>query len=162
MWTGTVQALFIASEAGAPMESVETVRAVPGLGLEGDRYYKKRGSFSRWAGSHREATLIAIEALEEMTRETGVILPAEQSRRNILTQGVPLNDLIKQTFWVGPVQMKGIRLCQPCKYLVRLTQIPGLLPGLVHRGGLRAQILTEGVIRLGDGVRPVDATPSTP
>lgn len=158
MWTGSVQALFIAPEASAAMHAVEMVRAVPGHGLEGDRYFAHQGSFSRWPGPHREVTLIAEEGLDEMARETGVVLPARLSRRNILTRGVPLNDLIRQSFWVGPVEMQGIRLCQPCKYLVRLTGEPGLLPGLVHRGGLRARILNEGTIQVGDTIRPANAT----
>lgn len=154
MWEGTVVNLFIAPEAGAPMRAVEAVRAVPGRGLEGDRYFEAAGSFSRWPGAHREVTLIAEEALAEMAREAGVVLPPEASRRNVLVRGVPLNDLVRQTFWVGAVQMEGIRLSQPCKYLVRLTGEPGLLPGLIDRGGLRARLLNEGVLRVGDAVRP--------
>ncbi len=153
-WAGTVVNLFIAPEAGAPMQAVEAARAVPGRGLEGDRYFEARGSFSRWPGPHRDLTLIAEEALAEMTRETGATLAPEASRRNVLVRGVPLNDLIKQRFWVGEVEMEGIRLCQPCKYLARIADEPGVLPGLVKRGGLRVRILGEGVIRVGDAVRP--------
>ena len=90
-----------------------------------------------------------------MTRETGATLAPEASRRNVLVRGVPLNDLIKQRFWVGEVEMEGIRLCQPCKYLARIAAEPGVLPGLVRRGGLRARILGEGLIRVGDTVRSV-------
>ena len=136
------------------MQAVEAARAVPGRGLEGDRYFDHQGSFSRWPGPHRELTLIAEEALGEMARVADVRLAPEQSRRNVLTRGVPLNDLIKATFFVGDVRVRGIRLCQPCKYLVRLTGKPGLLPHLVGRGGLRARILEEGLIRAGDAVRP--------
>ena len=136
------------------MQAVEAARAVPGRGLEGDRYFDHQGSFSRWPGPHRELTLIAEEALDEMARVADVRLAPEQSRRNVLTRGVPLNDLIKETFFIGDVRVRGIRLCQPCKYLVRLTGNPGLLPHLVGRGGLRARILEEGLIRAGDAVRP--------
>ena len=153
-WEGLVVNIFITPEAGAPMQAVEAARAAPGQGLEGDRYFEAHGSFSRWPGPHRDVTLIAEEALAEMARETGTTLPAEASRRNVLVRGVPLNDLIKQRFSVGEVVMEGIRLCQPCKYLARIAGEPGVLPGLVNRGGLRARILDEGLIRVGDTVRP--------
>ncbi len=149
---GAVIRIFIAPEAGAPMQAVETARAVPGRGLEGDRYFEARGSFSRWPGPHRDITLIAEEALAEMARETGETLLPEASRRNVLVRGVPLNDLVKKTFWVGEVQMEGLRLCQPCKYLARHSGIPSVLPGLIRRGGLRARILNEGHIHVGDAV----------
>ncbi len=153
-WAGTVVALFIAPEAGAPMQAIEAARAVPGHGLEGDRYFEARGSFSRWPGPHRDVTLIAEEALAEMARETGTRLAPEASRRNVLVRGVPLNDLIKQSFAVGGVRMEGLRLCQPCKYLARMSGEPGVLPGLIKRGGLRARILNEGVIHVGDAIEP--------
>lgn len=153
-WHGTLLALFVAPEAGAPMRRVETVRAVPGRGLEGDRYFYDAGSFSRWPGPHRELTLIAEEALAQMGREAGVTLPPDASRRNVLTRGVPLNDLVGRTFQLGAVRAEGLRLCQPCKYLVRLTGRDGLLPALVNRGGLRARILTEGALHVGDTITP--------
>lgn len=149
---GGIVAIFIAPAAGAPMQAVTSVLAVPGRGLEGDRYFYGAGSFSRWPGPHREVTLIAEEALREMAESTGVVLLPEQSRRNILTRGIDVNGLLHQTFSVGPVKMKGMRLCQPCKYLARLTDLPGLVPAMLNRGGLRARILTEGVISNGDPI----------
>ena len=156
MWSGSVVRLFVAPEAGAAMQAVEAARAVPERGLEGDRYFNHEGSFSRWPGPHRDLSLIAEEALDEMHREADVRLDPSESRRNVLTRGVPLNDLIGETFSVGEVRVAGIRLCQPCKYLVRLTGKPGLLPHLIGRGGLRVRILDEGFIRVGDVVRPVE------
>jgi MOSC domain-containing protein YiiM len=163
LWQGYVVSLHIAPAAGHPMTVVPEVRAVPGRGLEGDRYFLGQGHYSArpsWGG--REVTLIEVETLEAL--EQGVvnaagerlglrITPAE-TRRNIATAGVPLNHLVGRTFWVGPVRMRGTRLCEPCRYLEDLTGRPGLLSALVHRGGLRAQILNEGVIRTGDPVRP--------
>lgn len=134
------------------MHAMETVQAVSGRGLQGDRYFDAAGSFSRWPGPHREVSLIATEALLEMQAATGIILSPELSRRNLLTTGVPLNDLIKQTFWIGGVQFQGLRLCQPCKYLVRKTGIPNLVRPLINRGGLRARILTTGVLHVGDSI----------
>jgi MOSC domain-containing protein YiiM len=150
---GRVEAIYTAPEAGAPMRHVEHVRAVPGLGLEGDRYYNSVGSFSRWPGPHREVTLISVEALEAMALETGVLLLPEHSRRNLLIRDVALNDFIGRIFYVGSVRMKGLRLCQPCKYLAGLVDEPDLVPAMRNRGGLRAEILSEGIIRTGDTVR---------
>jgi MOSC domain-containing protein YiiM len=162
MWQGNVVSLHIAPEAGAAMVSVAEVRAVVGRGLEGDRYFAGRGHYSSTA-SHggREVTLIEIEAVEALLsgvqnaqgQHLGIKLGAAETRRNIATSGVPLNHLVEREFWVGPVRMRGTRLCEPCKHLEDLTQ-RGVMAGLIHRGGLRAQILSAGVIRVGDVLRP--------
>lgn len=162
MWQGTVVSIHIAPAASAPMESVPEVRAVPGRGLEGDRYFLGTGFYSQKASvGGREVTLIETEAVEALLTgvlnaegdRLGIALSAAETRRNIATAGVPLNHLVDREFWVGQVRLRGTRLCEPCKYLEGLTK-PGVLGGLVHRGGLRARILTEGVIRVGDVIRP--------
>ncbi len=153
-WQGEVVQLFITHEKSAPMRVVNSVEAVQDRGLEGDRYYLGTGAFSRWPASYRQVSLIAEEALAAITEDTGLVLTVAQSRRNILTRGVPLNELVKQEFWVSGVKLRGIRLCQPCKYLARLTDLPNLVPALVNRGGLRAEILEGGPIHIGDVVRP--------
>ena len=164
MWDGRVVSIHLAKQASAPMESVGTARAVPGRGLEGDRYYFGTGFYSsKSSPGGREVTLIeieSVEALEGGLRNSdgdryGIKLAAADSRRNIATSGVPLNHLVEREFWVGPVRMRGTRLCEPCKHLDELTQ-PGVMAALVHRGGLRARFLNEGVIRVGDVVRPAD------
>lgn len=162
MWQGSVVSIQIAREASAPMESVSAARAVPGRGLEGDRYFTGRGFYSSRASvGGRELTLIEVETVEALFRgivnaegETlGIqLLPAE-TRRNIATAGVPLNHLVDREFWVGEVLLRGTRLCEPCKHLEDLTQ-KGVLAGLIHRGGLRARILSEGIIRVGDSILP--------
>ena len=161
MWQGSVVSIHIATEAAAPMEPVPEVRAVPGRGLEGDRYFSGLGFYSPRPGfGGREVTLIEVEAVEALFRNAnvdgqtlGIKLSPQDTRRNIATSGVPLNHLVDRQFWVGEVLMQGTRLCEPCKHLEDLTQ-PGVLAGLIHRGGLRARILTEGIIRAGDVVRP--------
>lgn len=162
MWQGSVVSLHIAPEASAPMESVSEVHAVPGRGLEGDRYFHARGTYSRKESyGGREVTLIELETVEAIERgvvnadghRLGIKLSAPETRRNIATSGVPLNHLVDRDFWVGKVLMRGTRLCEPCRHLEDLTQ-PGILGGLVHRGGLRAQILNDGNIRVGDRIRP--------
>jgi MOSC domain-containing protein YiiM len=153
-WTGTLRAIYTAPEAKAPMRALDAVRAVPGRGLEGDRYFKGEGAFSRWPGARREVTLIAAEALAAAEEAYGVAVSDGEHRRNLVVAGVPLTDLIKAEFVVGDVRMRGARVCAPCKYLVRVTGQEEIFDALVGRGGLRAEVLTEGVIRVGDGVRP--------
>jgi len=149
MFEGKVVSINIAFEAEAAMQSVEEVRAIPGRGLEGDRYFDNKG---RAPEARRELTLIEAEAIEAMKRELDVDYGLSDSRRNIVTRGVPLNHLVGKEFWVGEVKARGLMLCEPCAHLQKLT-IKQVLPGLIHRGGLRAQILTEGTIRVGQTIK---------
>jgi MOSC domain-containing protein YiiM len=151
MWSGTVQSIHIAKAAREPMRIVEQVRALPGVGLEGDRYALQKGTFSKPLPEY-ELTLIEAEAIEALKRDYEVELAPGEARRNVVTQGVPLNHLVGREFSVGHVRVRGIRLCEPCDHLQKVTGRP-VIKGLLHRGGLRAQILTEGTIRVGDTVR---------
>ena len=151
-WKGTVVSIHIAATATGPIVPVEEVRAVTSRGLEGDRYFHHTGTYSKKPGPDREVTLIEIEAIEALKRDHGIELDPGASRRNIVTRGVPLNHLVDREFRIGEVILRGMRLCEPCAHLERLSQ-KGVLRGLIHRGGLRAQILTEGVIRVGDTVK---------
>jgi MOSC domain-containing protein YiiM len=152
-WKGSVVSIQIAARAGGDMQPVESVKAVAGKGLLGDRYFEATGTYSKKDGPDREVTLIEIEAIEGLERDYGVKLEPRNSRRNIVTRGVPLNHLVDQEFRVGEVVLRGIRLCEPCGHLAEVAQAK-VLPGLVHRGGLRAQVVREGVIRIGDSVEP--------
>lgn len=138
------------------MVSVAEVRAVPGKGLEGDRYFRQTGTYSNYPGPGRDVTLIEIEAIEAMKRDCNIEIAPGESRRNIATHGVPLNHLVGREFEVGEVRLRGVRLCEPCSHLERLTQ-KAVRNGLIHRGGLRAEILSGGTIRVGDEVRPRSA-----
>jgi MOSC domain-containing protein YiiM len=148
MFKGKVVSIHIASSNSEPMQSVDEASAVHGKGLEGDRYFNQTGTFWK-PGPDFEVTLIEAEAFEGMQRESGLDLPPSEGRRNIVTRDVPLNHLVGQEFHVGEVRLKGIRLCEPCSHLAKLTR-PGIVGGLTHRGGLRAQILTDGMIKVGD------------
>jgi MOSC domain-containing protein YiiM len=150
MWSGTVDSVHIASAAKAPMQAVNQVAAIPGAGLQGDRYFLKQGTFYKPEPDF-ELTLIEVEAIEAIKREYNVDLGAGEARRNVVTRGVPLNHLVGREFTVGGVKVRGIRLCEPCSHLEALTGLP-VIKGLRHRGGLRAQILTQGVIRVGDSI----------
>ncbi len=154
MFEGEVVSIHIAPAAAKPTVSVDEVRAVPGKGLEGDRYFKGEGTYSDRHGPDRELTLIEIEAIEALARDYKLDLSPGDARRNIVTRGIPLNHLVGKEFSVGGVTLRGIRLNEPCNHLASLTD-EKVKPGLVHRGGLRAQILTEGVIRAGDTIQPL-------
>ena len=150
MFEGTIISINIATEAEAPMQSVDEAHAIPGKGLEGDRYFDHKGTFSK-PQPDRELTLIEVEAIEAMKRELDVDYGLGDSRRNVVTRGVPLNHLVGREFWIGDVKARGLRLCEPCGHLQKLSH-EKVLPGLVHRGGLRAQILSEGTIRVGQTI----------
>jgi MOSC domain-containing protein YiiM len=150
MGNGTVESIYIASAAAGLMQAVRHATAIPGAGLEDDRYELKLGTFYQ-PTPDRELTLIEAEAIEAMQRDYHTELAAGDARRNIVTRNVPLNHLVGKEFAIGEVRIRGIRLCEPCDHLQRVTG-KAVIKGLLHRGGLRAQILTPGVIRVGDAV----------
>jgi hypothetical protein len=151
---GTVEALAVAPAAEAGMRLLDVARAVAGRGLEGDRYAARAGTFTP-RGEARpgyDLTLISAEVLDELTA-AGVAVDLAATRRNVLTRGIDVNALVGRTFRIGDVVCAGLRLCEPCVHLDRLSG-PGLLRPLIHRGGLRADVLTDGEIRLGAPIRP--------
>lgn len=156
MGQGRVASIHIAPEAKAAMSTVEQVRAVAAKGLEGDRYFFGLGTFWKPKPDY-EVTLIEIEALEALERDYGVALEPAQARRNIVTRGVALNHLVGREFQVGEAILRGLRLCEPCAHLEGVTH-RNVIRGLCHRGGLRAQILTGGTIKVGDRVEQVGST----
>jgi hypothetical protein len=143
---GRVAAILVAGEAEQPLVRVDAVSAVEGRGLEGDRYHAGRGTFSK-PGRGYQLTLVDGDVLDEIG------LSWEDGRRNIVTQGIDLNALVGRRFTVGAVECVGRRLAEPCSHLERLSG-PGILRPLVHRAGLRADILRGGRIELGDRVAP--------
>ena len=144
--------ILTASSPSSPMTAQAAARAVPGLGLEGDRYFDGTGTFSPDPRKPDfELTLIEKEKIEAFARESGLPFTAADARRNLVTEGVDLNALVGREFQIGEVRVRGIRLCEPCNYLAKIT-FPETLKGLVHKGGLRAQILTEGTLRPGDPI----------
>jgi MOSC domain-containing protein YiiM len=150
MWSGTVESIHVAPAAKAPTQAVNEVEAVPGAGLAGDRYFLKQGTFYKPEPDF-ELTLIEAEAIEAAAREYKVTLDPGEARRNVVTRGVPLNHLVGRDFVIGDVKLHGIRLCEPCSHLEGITG-RSVIKALRHRGGLRAQILSPGMIRVGDAV----------
>jgi hypothetical protein len=146
---GAVEGILVAPDAEQPLRRVESASAVAGLGLEGDRYHEGRGTFSA-PGRGYELTLVEAEVLESLD------LPWEQARRNVVTSGIGLNGLVGRRFTIGEtVVCIGRRLAEPCAHLEKLSR-PGLLRPLVHRAGLRADILESGPIAVGDRLAPAD------
>jgi MOSC domain-containing protein YiiM len=156
MWTGTVISIHIASTAGAPMQLVQSARAVAGKGLEGDRYFKEEGFYSWFRGPLREISLIEAEVLELLEHDHHLVVEPGETRRNIVTQGVPLGHLIGRTFRVGSVLLRGAEISEPCQHLVEITGKQPLLSSLIHRGGLHAQIMTDGIIQIHDVIEPAE------
>lgn len=148
---GTVEAIHVAPASGEPVEAVDTVEAVAGRGLSGDRYFSETGTFSGVEGTGRDLTLVEAEALEAIEREVEIALEPGEHRRNVTTRGVALNHLVGERFGVGEVVCEGKRLCEPCSHLESLTGEAVIEP-LLHRGGLRADILESGTIAVGDEV----------
>jgi hypothetical protein len=151
---GVIVALLVAPSAGAPLTRVAEAHAIAGRGLAGDRYADGAGTFSG-SGRGYELTLIGAEALDALAT-AGVEIAWEDARRNVVTRGIELNTLVGRHFRVGGVECIGRRLAEPCAHLQRFTP-PGVLAGLVHRGGLRADVLGDGVIRVDDSVAPIPA-----
>lgn len=147
---GTVESIALSAEAGGPMTVVSAAEAIEGRGLLGDRYERGAGTFSNPGGRGYDLTLVEAEALDDLAANGVELAPAE-ARRNLVVKGVALDDLVGRRFRVGEVECFGQRRCEPCAHLERLTR-PGVLRGLVHRGGLRADVVSSGEIRTGDRI----------
>jgi len=147
----SIVSIHVTEEPGGPVKSIPQVRAVAGRGLEGDRNFAAAGSGKTKAG--REVTLIEAEAIDALERDYGIKIAPGEARRNLVTRGVALNHLVGREFRIGEAVLVGRRLCEPCGHLENLTGFK-LRTGLIHRGGLRADILQGGLIQVG---QPVEA-----
>lgn len=152
---GKVAALYRFPNSGVPGEALEIARLIAGVGMEGDRYALGKGHFSENGRWGQALTLIEAEAIEMLAIDHGIGLPAADARRNIVTRGIDLNALMGKRFRIGGLLCQGSRLAEPCAWLQRTTP-PGTLYGLVHRGGLRADILEDGTIQTGDVIAPAE------
>lgn len=148
---GALRSIYVGAH-GAPLRAVESVRALEGRGLEGDRYADADGEFSDNDGPQRQVTLIEIEAIRALETEYELVLEPGDARRNLVTEGVPLNHLVGREFSVGDVRLRGVKLCEPCGYLQQLLGVDGLVGKLAHRAGLNAELLGGGEIRVGDRI----------
>jgi hypothetical protein len=143
---GLVEALVVAPAAEAPVILVDEAVAIAGRGLQGDRYAAGAGTF---ASGRRGSALTLVDAavLDTLGRDI-------DHRRNVVVRGTDLNALVGHEFMLGEVRCRGRRLCEPCAHLDRLNG-GGVLRPLVHRGGLRADIVCDGTVRVGDRLTPI-------
>ena len=140
---GRVESITLVVDETGATRTVDAVAAEAGRGLDGDY--------------HSDLTLIAAESLEGLREDTGIGMTGEQSRRNVLTRGIDLNALVGRRFTVGDVEALGVELSEPCTKLQRISGEEGVLRGLVHRGGLRADVVSSGRISIGDTVEAADS-----
>lgn len=154
---GTVEQIYIAERPGQPMRSVDEVTGEAGRGLVGDRHYRPDGVPALGKrGEVRDLSLVEAEVLEALRDDHGIELAGHETRRNIVTRGVRLNDLIGRQFRLGTMLCEGTEVCEPCAHMQKKVGKPILKP-LVHRGGLRARILSGGQLRVGDAIEVVEA-----
>jgi MOSC domain-containing protein YiiM len=157
---GVVESIHIAEVEGGPLQPLAEATLVPGRGILGDRY-AARGDLH----PKQEVTLVAAEQIEAFAAASGLPLAPHETRRNLVTRGIALNELVGRDFRVGAATLRGIQLCEPCRPLgARLAAGTALEPadvvtGLLHRAGLRARILAGGTVRVGDAID--DGTPGT-
>jgi hypothetical protein len=154
---GTVAAIALAERATGDMHTVDHAKALAHRGLDGDRYAAKAGTFTPANDTARgyDLTLIEAEVLDSLTLPEDRRLGYAEARRNVVTRGIDLNALVGRRFRVGNVECLGQRLCEPCSHLERLTA-KGALRGLIHRGGLRADVLSDGEVTTGDLIETID------
>jgi hypothetical protein len=154
---GTVELIALAPRATGEVHVVEHAHALANRGLDGDRYAAKAGTFTPANDTIRgyDLTLIEAEVLDSLTLPDGTHLDYAAARRNIVTRGIDLNALVGRRFRIGDVECLGQRLCEPCSHLERLTT-KGALRALIHRGGLRADVLSDGQLTAGDPIETLD------
>ncbi len=153
MFEGRLLAIAIHPAETAPMVPRDSAAAVAGSGIIDD-YYSRGKRTAGVVRPDQEVTLIELEAIEAACREYELSFDHLLSRRNLLTQGVPLNHLVEMDFAVGEVILRGVELCEPCGHLEKLTTV-GIKRALIHRGGLRAHVVRSGTLHVGDKIIPV-------
>jgi MOSC domain-containing protein YiiM len=154
-WQGELLTIHVATKASAPMDGLSEARLVAGIGLEGDRYATRLGTYSKKPHIDRQATLIEVEVLEALARDRNVELAPHEHRRNLTTRGVPLNHLVGQYFRIGDCVLYGRRLNVPCLYLENLVAKKVFRP-LLNRSGLNCRIIVGGIIRIHDRIEWCD------
>ena len=147
---GSVVSIYISPKPSGSMVSVPLVHAFSDCGLKGDRFFRE--SWNAVNRPDKAVSLIEEEVLKLAAEELEVANFADRTRRNIVTRGVPLVDLLHREFTIGGVRMRGIRLFEPCAHLEKISNLPGIFKALEHRSGLKAAILSDGLLRVGDPI----------
>jgi MOSC domain-containing protein YiiM len=157
VFAGEVVGIYVTPSAGEPMAARTAATAEARRGLVGDRYAERTGTYSKDTRVPRDVTLIereAVDAVNADLRASGVEVAEAETRRNLVTTGVPLNHLVGREFRVGALVLRGVKLAEPCAYLEQLLGKPGVREAFVHRGGLRCEVVEGGEVRVGDAVVP--------
>jgi len=149
--------IHISPRGGEPMQPLQEVEAVAGKGLAGDRYLLNVGTYSKRASPHRQVTLMETEVFTALKRDHDIELSYNESRRNLITRGVPLPHLVGEVFYVGPVKFRGLLINEPCAYFEKLVSKPGIEAALLHRSGINAEVLEGGTLHVGDKVTYVSS-----
>ena len=156
LWEGRVLARHSCAAKSEPLGLKQQLVCIAGVGIEGDRYALGTGTYSGKPEIGRQITLIETETLEALARDWEITLKPEETRRNVVTEGAPLNHLVGKQFRIGAdVVLEGMRLNVPCQYLEDLVGIKSLFKSLINRSGLNCRIVTGGTIRGGDSIGPV-------
>jgi MOSC domain-containing protein YiiM len=153
-WTGFVRFLHITPRAFLPMRAMPAITLVAGKGIEGDRYMigREEGFYSHKPEEGRQVTLFELETLIALKRDANIELGPQEHRRNVTVEGVPLNHLVGQRFWLGETLVEATRLSIPCRHIEEITG-KAIFDPLINRSGLNCRILKGGVIKVGDLVR---------
>ncbi len=144
---GKVHKIGISKNKGNQITDVNEVNVVMGMGIENDRFFKKDNN------KRSQITLIELENIIYYNKLYNENIPAIDFRRNIITEGIKLNELLNTEFFVGEVKLKAHDLCKPCKYLQESLNQKNLVKEFLRKGGLRCEILTSGKISIGDMIK---------
>jgi MOSC domain-containing protein YiiM len=153
---GSVTGIFVTEAAGAPIVGVDTIKAIEKRGLVGDRYFLGTGYYSDKPGRGANVTLIEREAIAAINRGHRVDFSPRMLRRNIVTAGIKLENLIGSEFRCGSAVLRGTRAFPPCAHLAYLLGKPEVLRYFAYCGGIGAEVVSSGAIRLGDVISRVE------
>jgi MOSC domain-containing protein YiiM len=139
--------IAISQNSKGKMESVESIKVILGKGIVNDRKFKDNND------KKKQITLIEIENIEYYNHISGTSIPPIEFRRNIITQGIRLNELVGKEITIGEIKIKAHDLCRPCKYLQDTFKQKNVIKELLFKGGLRCELLNNGKISVGDQVK---------
>jgi len=151
---GNIIDILIATKAKESLFQIEEANIIKNKGILGDRYFNELGSFSEKLKDKEDfhVTLIEIEEIDAFNKLTGLNYKNEIFRRNLVTKGMKLNNLVGKEFEINGVKLLGMRLCEPCKMLSNMIG-DEFLTKMIHKAGLRAKVLASGDVRVGDTIK---------
>ena len=142
--------LGITDSNNKKINEVDHIEVLANKGIIGDRH------FSEYNDPYCQLSLIESENIDYYNSKYGLDIPYLNFRRNIITQGIKLNDLIGKKIQIGEVKLEGIDLCRPCKHLTEILNQDNIVKEFLRRGGLRCQILSSSKINVGDKIKILD------